>query len=277
VRTWLITGATRGLGLETARAALAIGDQVVATGRNSEKTARALGRAQDRLLTASLDVTDPASIDAAVAAGMSRFGSIDVLVNNAGYGQLGHFEEHSIEAIDRQFSTNVFGAFAVTRAVLPAMRARRSGHIITISSICGLVGFDGASIYCATKFAITGWSESLSLELAPFGVDATVVHPGAFRTDFLDRASVRLADRRIDDYAEATASADAARASRNHSQGGDPVGFGRAIVELAHSEQPPTEFPAGSDALRVLAGRRERDKGTILDWGALAASTDHLA
>ncbi|MBX3573567.1 MAG: SDR family oxidoreductase [Mesorhizobium sp.] len=199
MKTWFITGATRGLGLATARAALAAGDQVSATGRDTNRLRDALGD-HPRLMVLALDVTVDAEINAAVTAATDRFGRVDVLVNNAGYGQLGAFEETSQDAIERQFETNVFGVFRVTRAVLPIMRAHRSGHVITISSMVGLVGVDGGSVYCASKFAVAGWSEALSVELARFGIHATSVHPGYFRTDFLDRSSRRLADLSIDDY-----------------------------------------------------------------------------
>jgi NAD(P)-dependent dehydrogenase (short-subunit alcohol dehydrogenase family) len=274
MKTWFITGATRGLGLETARAALAAGDQVVATGRDVARLGEALGGHGDRLLSLTLDVTDQADVERAVITAAVRFDRIDVLVNNAGYGQLGAFEETSAEAIERQFETNVFGVFRVTRAVLPLMRRQRSGHIITISSMVGLVGVDGGSIYCASKFAVAGWSEALSLELARFGIRATSVHPGYFRTDFLDRSSMRLADLSIDDYRETTERSTRRRDSVNHRQAGDPAAFGRAMVKLADAEEPPVRFAAGSDAVRVMA-----DKGTSLlesakAWRDLSVSTD---
>lgn len=273
MKTWFITGASRGLGLDTARAALAAGDQVVATGRDARRLQEALGET-GRLLVKTLDVTDQATVEAAVKAAIDRFGRIDVLVNNAGYGQLGAFEETSTEAIERQFETNVFGVFRVTRAVLPTMRAQRSGHVITISSMVGLVGVDGGSIYCASKFAVAGWSEALSVELARFGIHATSVHPGYFRTDFLDRRSMRLADLPVDDYREPTERATKRRDSVNRRQAGDPAAFGRAMVELANAGQPPVRFAAGSDALKVM-----REKGSALresaeNWSLLSVSTD---
>lgn len=274
MKTWFITGATRGLGLETARAALAAGDQVVATGRDVARLGEVLGGDGDRLLLLTLDVTDQADVERAVVSAAARFDRIDVLVNNAGYGQLGAFEETSAEAIERQFETNVFGVFRVTRAVLPLMRRQRSGHIITISSMVGLVGVDGGSVYCASKFAVAGWSEALSLELARFGIRATSVHPGYFRTDFLDRSSMRLADLSIDDYRETTERSTRRRDSVNHRQAGDPSAFGRAMVTLADADDPPALFAAGSDALKVMA-----DKGALLlesveAWRDLSASTD---
>ena len=274
MKTWFITGASRGLGLETARAALAAGDRVVATGRDPAPLHEALSGTPDRVLALPLDVTDGPGIAAAVAAAMERFGRIDVLVNNAGYGQLGAFEEISPEAIARQFETNVFGVFAVTRAVLPVMRAQRAGHVVTISSMVGAVGVDGGSVYAATKFAVSGWSESLSHELARFGIRATVVYPGYFRTDFLDGSSLKLADRALDDYAETTAIATERRATRNHHQSGDPAAFGRAVVELVEAAEPPIWFVAGRDALRALRQRNAAQDEALRAWEAVSTATD---
>jgi NAD(P)-dependent dehydrogenase (short-subunit alcohol dehydrogenase family) len=274
MKTWLITGASRGLGLETARAALAAGDQVVATGRNPRTIESALGAGRDRLLSVALDVTDPGSVAAAVEDAKAHFGRIDILVNNAGYGQLGAFEEISQDAIEQQFETNVFGVFRVTRAVLPVMRAQRSGHIMTISSMVGIVGVKGGSIYCASKFAVAGWSEALNVELARFGIRATVVHPGYFRTDFLDRSSVRHADLSIDDYRPSTGGTAKRANSHDRRQLGDPAAFGRTMVELANASEPPVRFAAGTDAVKVM-----HEKGTALQesaatWHALSVSTD---
>ncbi len=274
MKTWFITGASRGLGLEIARAALDAGDQVAATGRKPDQIEAALGGVSDHLLALPLDVTDQESINAAVEAASKHFGGINVLVNNAGYGQLGVFEQLSVAAIDRQFATNVFGTFAVTRAVLPLMRAQRSGHILTISSIGGLVGFDGSSIYCATKFALEGWSESLSQELAPFGVKATVVEPGFFRTDFLDASSVAYDDIAVADYADYSAKRKAGLDELNHKQAGDPVKLGKAIVTLAASEDSPIRFAVGSDAYGVVTKRAETNRAEADKWRELSVSTD---
>jgi NAD(P)-dependent dehydrogenase (short-subunit alcohol dehydrogenase family) len=274
MKTWFITGATRGLGRATALAALEAGDRVIATGRDRAAVSEALGPDGDRLLSARLDVTDRTSIDVAVRAAVERFGRIDVLVNNAGYGQLGAFEEISPEAVERQFATNVFGVFAVTRAILPLMRAQRAGHVITISSMVGAVGVDGGSIYAATKFAVSGWSESLSHELARFGIKVTAIYPGYFRTDFLDRSSMRLADLSLEDYARTTATATERRSSRNHRQAGDPAAFGRAMVELARSPEPPVWFVAGRDALRTIGEHNAAQTSAMDAWHMLSASTD---
>jgi NAD(P)-dependent dehydrogenase (short-subunit alcohol dehydrogenase family) len=273
-RVWFITGASRGLGLEIARAALAHGDTVVATARRPEAAQTALAAHSDRLLALPLDVTDEASIQTAVAAVTARFGRIDVLVNNAGYGQLGAFEELSPRLVESQFTTNVYGVFNVTRAVLPTMRAQRSGHVLTISSLTGIVGIAGSSIYCAAKFAVAGWSESLSLELEPFGISVTSVHPGMFRTDFLDPSSVSFGDVTVDDYAEVDRERRAYLASANHQQPGDPTKLGPAIIALVEADAPPARWAAGSDAVEAFHDRAGQLQESATTWQQLSESTD---
>jgi NAD(P)-dependent dehydrogenase (short-subunit alcohol dehydrogenase family) len=270
-RTWFITGATRGLGRAFVEAALGAGDAVVATGRDPSSLADLAG---DRLLALKLDVTKPAEIEVAVAAALERFGAIDILVNNAGYGQLGFFEEVAPDDIRRQFDVNVFGLMDVTRAVLPAMRAARRGHVFNITSIAGLRGGPAGGIYCASKHAIEGFSESLAQEVAPFGIKVTVIEPGFFRTDFLDASSVKVGDRVIDDYAEASARQRAFYAERNHNQTGDPVKLAAALVVLADAPEPPLRFVAGTDALAVLDTKIETLAATARPWRDLSASTD---
>jgi len=274
MRNWLISGANRGFGLEIARAALEAGDRVAATARKPALIYAALGQFADRCEVVPLDVTDDNAIAAAVAAARKRFGRIDVLVNNAGYGQLGAFELVSAQAIARQFATNLFGAFAITRAVLPVMRAQRSGHIISISSIAGVTGISGSSIYCASKFALEGWSESLGEELARFGIRTTLIEPGRFRTDFLDASSVAYGDLVIDDYVDDAARRKADLEAANHRQAGDPVRLGRAVVELAHDAQPPVRFAAGTEAYTVLRQRADRLAAQAQAWADLTLSLD---
>lgn len=196
VRFGSFTGAGRGIGAQIAKAALAVGDRVVATGRNAAHMQQMYGGYGDKALGLALDATREQDAIAAVEVAQSRFGGIDVLVNNAGYGQLGLFEEITGEDVERQFQTNVFGMMHVTRAVLPVMRRQRRGHVLNLSSIGGLAGFDGASIYCASKFAVEGFSESLAPEVASFGIRVTIVEPGFFRTDFLDKKSIQYGSRK---------------------------------------------------------------------------------
>ncbi|MDM4771067.1 oxidoreductase [Solimonas sp. SE-A11] len=251
---WFITGASRGIGLELARAALAAGRRVAATSRRAVDVTAALGP-HDSLLALDLDVTQPAQITAAVAAAQARFGAIDVLVNNAGYGHLSLFEESSDADARAQFDTNVFGLFDVTRAVLPGMRARRSGHIINVSSVGGIIGAVSASLYCASKFAVEGFSLSLADEVKALGIHVSIVGPGYIRTDFLDPRSVRYADSTIPDYAELSTQLRSFYEQRSHQQPGDPVHLAQAMLKLAAMENPPLRFSAGSDSLEMVEAR----------------------
>jgi NAD(P)-dependent dehydrogenase (short-subunit alcohol dehydrogenase family) len=273
-KIWFITGAARGIGFAIAKAALAAGDSVVATGRSRERLEAVYAPYGQRVLAVELDVAEEAQAETAVAAALARFGRIDVLVNNAGYGQFGLFEENGAGEIERQFATNVFGSFHVTRAVLPAMRRQRSGHIFNLSSMGGALGFMGASVYCATKFAIEGFSESLAPEVEPFGIRVTIVEPGFFRTDFLDGSSIRYGGRTIADYATLSAEAKSTYEDHNHRQAGDPAKLGAALVELAAAEAPPLRYAAGSDAVdAILASLAER-QAEIEHWRRLSVATD---
>lgn len=276
-KTWLITGAGRGFGREIARAALAAGDQVIATARDTRQVVDGLPADQERLLALRLDVTDPDAAGGVVEEGLARFGRIDVLVNNAGYGQVGAFEELSPTLIERQFQTNVFGTFNVTRAVLPAMRAQRAGRILNISSSLGIVGVDWWSVYGATKFAVAGWSEGLSKELAPFGIHVTSVHPGQFSTDFLDPSSIGMTDLQIDDYRPLDAARREFVAGRNHDQPGSPERFADAIIQLAALDTPPARWAAGSDALAAFEARAAQLRESAVEWHDLSLSTEHPA
>ncbi|SHF27106.1 NADP-dependent 3-hydroxy acid dehydrogenase YdfG [Kaistia soli DSM 19436] len=273
-KVWMVTGATRGIGAEIVRAALAAGDRVVATGRNPETILGAFADAGDALLALPLDVTKPDQIAAAVEAALERFGRIDVLVNNAGYGQLGLFEESGIGDAERQFSTNVFGLFNVTRAVLPTMRTQRAGYILNISSIAGIRGGLGGSIYCSSKFAVEGFSESLAQEVAPFGIHVTLVEPGFFRTDFLDETSVSFGTNALDDYAEVSAQIRNGYRDRNHRQVGDPAKLASVVVDLSNRAEPPFRYAAGSDAAEVLAAKINRLTNELQATRALSPTTD---
>ncbi|MEO1159171.1 MAG: SDR family NAD(P)-dependent oxidoreductase [Pseudomonadota bacterium] len=272
-KTWFITGASRGLGLAIAQAALDAGDNIVATARYPDVMAQVLP-ASDRVLHVALDVTDPAQAEAAVAAATARFDTIDVLVNNAGYGQLGVFEEIAHQNIALQFDTNVFGLMHVTRAALPVMRAQKSGRIFNLSSIGGTLGFDVASVYCAAKFAVEGFSECLALELAPFNIGVTIVEPGFFRTDFLDASSIKFADTSVADYADYAQSSQTAYLTRNHQQPGDPAKLGAALVQLSRENEVPLRFAAGSDALQYIGGAYTARQAELASWGDLTRSTD---
>ncbi|NVZ24683.1 SDR family NAD(P)-dependent oxidoreductase [Pseudomonas gingeri] len=273
-RVWLITGCAGGIGAGIALAALAAGDQVVATDLDLGRLNATYGGYGDQVLCTPLDIRDQAQAHAAVAAGLERFGRLDVLVNNAGYGQFGPFEEIESKAIERQFATNVLGTFNVTRAVLPVLRKQRGGHVINMSSNGGFKGVAGASMYSASKFALEGFSESLAQEIAGFGIKLTLVEPGAFRTDFLDSRSLKLGSGEIADYDEYRARAQAVFAARNHQQVGDPARLGSAVVQLVNEQHPPLRFIAGADALKVVEDKLAAVAEESARWRALTLSTD---
>lgn len=273
-KVWLVTGSASGIGAGIALAALAAGDRVVATDLDLERLNVTYAGFGDQVLTAQLDIRDQTQAHTAVSACVEHFGRLDVLVNNAGYGQFGPFEEVEPEAIERQFATNVMGTFNVTRAVLPVLRKQRSGHVINMSSNGGFKGVAGASMYSATKFALEGFSESLAQEITGFGIKLTLVEPGAFRTDFLDSRSLKLGSGEIPDYDEYRARAQAVFAARNHQQVGDPARLGVAVVHLVNEPHPPLRFIAGADALKVVEDKLEAVAEETARWRELTLSTD---
>jgi NAD(P)-dependent dehydrogenase (short-subunit alcohol dehydrogenase family) len=271
---WFITGSGRGIGAQIAKSALQAGHKVVATGRNLEQLRAAYqGVPADKIAFVELDVTNEAQAETAVQAAVKQFGRIDVLVNNAGYGLMGNFEEVASSAVEHQFATNVFGLMHVMRAVLPVMRGQRSGHIFNISSIGGALGFNGASVYCATKYAVEGLSASVEMEVAKFGIKVTIVEPGFFRTDFLDSKSVKYGGKVIEDYAGTGTVRDAYDAY-NHQQPGDPVKLGAALVKLAGMTNPPKQVLAGSDAIAAVTQSLEGRLDEIRGFTELSKSTD---
>jgi NAD(P)-dependent dehydrogenase (short-subunit alcohol dehydrogenase family) len=250
-KVWFITGAGRGMGVDIAKAALAAGYGVVATGRDPERVSAAIGDS-DNLLTVKLDVTDTADAQAAVEAAVDRFGRIDVLVNNAGNFNAGFFEEIAPEDFRAQIETTLFGPVNVTRAALPFMRARRSGLVVTISSTAGISGQQFCTAYAASKFGVEGWMESLTPEVAPFGIRTMLVEPGFFRTELLTPESTKFAASSIEDYAERTEQTVAGWTSMNGLQGGDPAKLADALITLTSQEEPPLRFAAGADAVAAL-------------------------
>jgi NAD(P)-dependent dehydrogenase (short-subunit alcohol dehydrogenase family) len=273
-KIWFVTGAGRGMGVDIARAALAAGHAVVATGRNPERVNSAVG-AHDDLLTVALDVTDPASAQAAVDAAVERFGRIDVLVNNAGNFYAGFFEEITPADFRAQIETNLFGPLNVTRAVLPVMRAQRSGQVVTISSTAGLIGQEFCTAYAASKFALEGWMESLTPEVAPFGIGTTVVEPGFFRTDLLTAESTNYAEPAIPDYAERTRRTVTAWNGMNGRQGGDPAKLAAALVRLASQDEPPLRWVAGADAVQGVEQKAKDLLAQVDAYRELSSSLAH--
>ena len=271
-KVWFITGAGRGMGADIAKAALAAGHAVVATGRNSDAVSKALGQSDD-LLAVALDVTSRSDAEAAVRAAVDRFGRIDVLVNNAASFYAGYFEELTPEQFERQLSVSLIGPMNVTRAVLPVMRKQRSGHIISISSSAGLAaGFDFVSAYAASKFGLEGWMESLQAEVAPFGITTTVVNPGFFRTELLTEQSTNYAEPSIADYDERRGPLVEYWKSQNGRQSGDPAKLARALITIASEKQPPRRFIAGADAIATAEQKIADLKAQIEAHRALSTS-----
>jgi NAD(P)-dependent dehydrogenase (short-subunit alcohol dehydrogenase family) len=262
-KVWLITGAGRGMGVEFARAALASGHSVVASGRDRERVSRVLGNSSD-LLAVTLDVTNAAGAEDAVRTAVDRFGRIDVLVNNAASFYAGYFEELTPDQIGQQLAASLFGPMNVTRAVLPVMRKQRSGHIISISSSAGLAaGFDFVSAYAASKFGLEGWMESLQAEVAPFGITTTIVNPGFFRTELLTEQSTNFAKPSIADYDERRGPLVEYWKSQNGQQSGDPAKLARALMTIAAQNPPPRRFIAGADAIAGAEQKIADLKGQI--------------
>jgi NAD(P)-dependent dehydrogenase (short-subunit alcohol dehydrogenase family) len=247
-KVWFITGAGRGMGVDFAKAALAAGHSVVASGRNPEGVSKALGQSEN-LLTVKLDVTKRGHAEPAVRAAIDRFGRIDVLVNNAASFYAGYFEELTPEQMERQLAASLIGPMNITRAVLPVMRKQRSGLIISISSTAGLVGFEFGTAYAASKFGLEGWMASLHAEVAPFGIATTTVNPGFFRTELLTEQSTNYAEPSIADYDERRTKQLEFWKAQNGRQSGDPAKLAQALLTLAAQEPPPRRFVAGADAV----------------------------
>jgi len=246
---WFITGASSGIGLEISKAALAAGYQVVATGRDLDKVIKAIGATSSNLLTLKMDVTNAKEIDAAVKSAIDKFSAIDVLVNNAGNFYAGFFEELSTRQMELQFATSLFGAMNVVRSVLPTMRKNHSGHIISISSTAGLVGYEYCAAYSAAKFGLEGWMECLAAEVALFGINTTIVEPGFFRTGLLAPSSTIWAEIEIEDYSAKNAELRPFWKSMNGKQGGDPAKLAAALIKIASEKVPPKRWLAGADAI----------------------------
>jgi NAD(P)-dependent dehydrogenase (short-subunit alcohol dehydrogenase family) len=250
-KVWMITGAGRGMGLDFAKAVLAAGDRLVATGRNPERVAKAIGQSEN-LLVVTLDVTKPTDADSAVKAALERFGRIDVLVNNAANFYAGYFEELTQAQVDLQLASTLLGPMNVTRAVLPVMRKQEAGKVISISSTASLLGFEFCSAYSASKFALDGWMESLQAEVAPFGIETMIVNPGFFRTELLTDQSTQYAPPSVSDYDERRAQTIASWKSANGQQSGDPAKLAQALITLVNQPELPRRFIAGADAIGMV-------------------------
>jgi NAD(P)-dependent dehydrogenase (short-subunit alcohol dehydrogenase family) len=271
-RVWLITGSSSGFGRAIAQAVLDRGEKVVVTARNPQHVEDIQTKYPDRALAVQLDVTQPAQVKAAVETAIAKFGRIDVLVNNAGYGTMGALEELSDEATRRQFETNVFGALNMMRAVLPSMRQHRSGYILNLSSVGGFVSFPGAGIYCATKFALEALSEALVKEVESLGIKIIIVEPGAFRTDFNGRSLV-LADTQIADYEPIVGGFRQWLQDMDGKQPGDPVKAAEAMIQAVNSDNPPLRLALGADAVDAIETKLESVKAEMEAWKDVAVNT----
>lgn len=275
-KVWFVTGASKGLGLTLVKRLLTTGYQVAATSRNSAELVKAIGEQSTTFLPLQVDVVNEENVGKALSETIQKFGSIDVVVNNAGYGQLGTLEELNNKEARQNFDANVFGLLNVIRNVMPHFRSKKSGHIINISSIAGFLGaFPGWGIYNATKFAVAGLTEALSAEAKSLGVHATIVYPGYFRTNFLLKGSLRLAEKPIEDYKEAR------ELDRVHledipgNQPGDPEKAALAFIQLAESENPPLHFFMGSDSFNLANNKIQLLQGELATNEALSKSTDY--
>jgi NAD(P)-dependent dehydrogenase (short-subunit alcohol dehydrogenase family) len=273
MKTWFITGASRGFGALVTEQALTKGDAVVATARNPSAVIERFGE-HPNLLTVALDVTNEAQAAAAAKAAISRFGRIDILLNNAGFGLMGAAEEASAAEVEAVYRTNVFGLLTVIRAVLPHMRKARSGRVLNISSIGGYRGAAGFGVYSSTKFAVEGLSEALHDELPPLGIHVTVVEPGYFRTDFLDASLLTVSPARIADYDATAGRVREIASGLSHNQPGDPEKLAEVLVAFADAPNPPVRLPLGSDTVAAIEAKHVADRSILSEWRSVAVSTD---
>lgn len=271
--TWFITGCSTGFGRELAKAVLKRGWNAAVTARDPAAIADIVADHPERALSAALDVTDKSQIMAAVNAAQRRFGSIDVLVNNAGYGYRSALEESDEEEIHRLFDTNVFGLIEVTRAVLPLMRRQRSGHIVNISSVAGRVANPGSTLYAASKFAVNGLSKGLAQEVRPFGIKVTIVEPSAFRTDFAGR-SIRDTSRPMEEYAATAGKQRAMSAARQGKQAGDPARAADAIIQAVEQKEPPLHLLLGANAVERVRAELEERAAELAAWEDVSRGAD---
>lgn len=273
---WFITGCSTGFGQALARNVLARGWRAIVTARDKARVADLVEGMGSRALALDLDVTDAAQIDAAVAAATAHFGRIDVLVNNAGYGYQSSIEEGEEAQIRRQFDANVFGLFAMTRAVLPGMRARRQGHVINITSVAGLVGFQGSGYYAASKHAVEGFSDALAAEGAPIGIKVTCIEPGPFRTDWAGR-SLYQTPNRIAEYAETAGARMQLTATVSGAQPGDPERAAEAMVQVTQLDTPPRHLVLGAIGFEAVTGKLKSRIAEIEQWRATSLGADFPA
>ncbi|WP_428229948.1 oxidoreductase [Flavobacterium sp.] len=273
-KVWFITGASKGLGLELVKKLLKEGYKVAATSRSEEALVKVLGEASENFLPLEMDLVDEKSVKNAIEVTVSYFKTIDVLVNNAGYGLLGALEELTDAEARKNYEVNVFGLLNVIRNAMPYMRANRSGHIFNISSVGGFYGgFPGWGIYCSTKFAVAGLTESLAAEIKSFGINATIVYPGYFRTDFLKDSSLLLPQNPMADYKEVRQSESAHKEDINQNQPGDPEKLAEALIKMSHEENPALHLFLGQDAYDMANQKIESVQKELENWKKVSVST----
>lgn len=271
-KVWFITGASKGMGLETAKLALANGDKLVATSRNISELTRNLGEASENFLPLALDITQDAGVSDAIIKSIGYFGRLDVVLNNAGYYLVGSLEEISEGEFRKSQEVNVFGALNIIRHVLPYLRKQKSGHIINIASNMGYMGYANTGSYNAAKFAVVGLSEALAQEVKPFGIKVTVVVPGMFRTNFMSETTLVVAEKEIEGYGK---SAHAAMLSSfNGNQPGDPKKLAQALNLIVKTEEPPVHLILGADSYNSILQHRVNEQVEMEQWKYLSLSTD---
>lgn len=275
-KVWFVTGASKGLGLTLVKRLLAEGHSVAATSRNVSELQKVISEENSAFLPLEVDLINEDSVATAVSKSIEKFGKLDMIVNNAGYGQLGTLEETSDLESRQNFDTNVFGSLNIIRKTMPYLRKQKSGFIINIASIGGLTGeFPGWGIYCATKFAVVGFTEALSAEVKEFGINATVVYPGYFRTDFLTGSSLRTPKNEIEEYTVARQIQVAHEKEINGNQQGDPEKAALALIDLSEMENPPLHLILGSDAFSIAGNKLNALQDEINEFKTLSSSTDY--
>ncbi|AWK04477.1 short-chain dehydrogenase/reductase [Flavobacterium crocinum] len=273
-KVWFVTGASKGLGLELAKKLLAEGYKVAATSRSEESLIKVLGNTSESFLPLEMDLVDEKSVKSAIDKTIGHFKTIDVLVNNAGYGLLGALEELTDAESRKNYEVNVFGLLNVIRNTMPILRANKTGHIFNISSVGGYYGeFPGWGIYCSTKFAVAGLTESLAAEVKSFGVHATIVYPGYFRTDFLKDSSLLLPQNPIAEYKEVRQSESAYKDDINENQPGDPVKLAEALIKASEDQNPPLHLFLGEDAYNMANQKIASVQAELESWKSVSVST----